>query len=202
VKGTDSPHHGQLDILLDSCRGYAAQGLGGCHQGRGAGCRYRGELACAREAEPAVGFVVLGIAQPQGSKRAFRTPGGRMIVADSSAKARPWRQEVASVAAEAWGDRPLLTGPVTLALSFWRARPRGHYGSGSRSGVVRPSAPAFPTTKPDSLKLGRAIEDSLTSIVFRDDAQVVEHRIAKRWGTPPRVEVAVFELAEARADGE
>jgi len=90
---------------------------------------------------------------------------------------------------------------VALELTFHRARPKGHYGSGSRRDAVRPSSPAFPVTKPDSLKLGRAVEDSLTGVVFRDDSQVVEHRIAKRWGTPPRVEVAVFELSEDEDPG-
>jgi len=149
---------------------------------------------------PAVEFVVFGEAVPQGSKRAFRAPNGRMIVADSSTKLRPWRQEVRAMAAEAWGDRAPITGPVLLALTFFRARPKVHYGSGARADTLRPSAAAFPTSKPDLDKLARSCCDSITDAgVWRDDSQVADLVAAKRFGAPC-VTVAVFELPTLEAE--
>jgi Holliday junction resolvase RusA-like endonuclease len=49
----------------------------------------------------------------------------------------------------------------------------------------------YPTTKPDSLKLARGAEDSLTGIIYRDDAQVIDLNVKKRYGSPARVEIEV-----------
>jgi Holliday junction resolvase RusA-like endonuclease len=46
-------------------------------------------------------------------------------------------------------------------------------------------------TRPDVLKLARAAEDALTGIVWRDDSQIVHETLAKVYGEPERLEVAV-----------
>lgn len=74
--------------------------------------------------------------------------------------------------------RALITGPVTLRVTFVRPRPAGHYG---RTGL-RPSAPAHPTVRPDLTKMLRALEDALTGVVWRDDAQVVHLDVVKAYG--------------------
>lgn len=48
-----------------------------------------------------------------------------------------------------------------------------------------------PATRPDVLKLARCAEDSLTGIVWRDDAQIVEEHLFKYWGEPARVEIEI-----------
>ncbi len=45
--------------------------------------------------------------------------------------------------------------------------------------------------KPDATKLVRALEDALTRIVWKDDAQVVTQVVHKRFGEPERAEVYV-----------
>ena len=47
------------------------------------------------------------------------------------------------------------------------------------------------------LKLARAVEDALTGIVWRDDAQIVDEQLSKVYGEPARVEVDVAELEHA-----
>ena len=44
------------------------------------------------------------------------------------------------------------------------------------------------------LKLTRAVEDALTGLVWRDDAQVVDEVLSKRYGAPERVEVRVWRV--------
>jgi Holliday junction resolvase RusA-like endonuclease len=137
---------------------------------------------------------VLGHPQPAGSKTAFQHPKtGRIIVKDAAKNSRPWKQEVAG-AAEAQMGRlglTLLDGPLEMELVFVLARPKAHYGTGRNSGVVKPSAPEFPATRPDVDKLSRAVLDALSGVVYRDDAQIVEKVARKRYGAPERVEIRV-----------
>lgn len=145
-------------------------------------------------------FTVIGKAEPAGSKRAFRNPKtGGMIVTDANQNAKPWQAAVAEKANEtmlahargegvAWD---LLGGPLALGLCFFITRPKSHFG---KRGLL-PSAPEFPTGKPDALKLARAVEDALTGVVWRDDAQIVREEITKQYGDPARVEVTILELS-------
>lgn len=146
-----------------------------------------------------VSFTVHGVPAPAGSKRGFYR-AGRVIITDDAKRSRPWKAQVADAAAEAMtfhdpdgtsGYRPPLEGPLHLLLIFWMPRPTGHYGARG----VRPSAPPYPAVRPDVTKLVRAVEDALTGIVWRDDAQVVHQEASKRYGVPPRVEIRVSELA-------
>jgi crossover junction endodeoxyribonuclease RusA len=150
-------------------------------------------------------FFVPGAPVAGGSKRAFPVRGrdGRLHVSvadDSGPRGREWRAAVrlsAAQTAQLAGVGP-LDGPLRLSLWFLLARPRGHVG---RRGL-RPGAPPFPTTRPDVLKLARAVEDACTGIVWRDDAQVVAEDLRKLYaddGAPIGVRVRVTPLAGARA---
>lgn len=148
---------------------------------------------------PALRFSVVGQAKTAGSKRAFVHPKtGRAIITEDARtgrSAKTWRQEVAAVAAfhrpsAPWGDEMLL-GPCSVEFTFYRPRPKGHYGSGANARVVRPSAPPAPATRPDVLKLARAVEDALTGILWKDDSQIVDERLRKVWGEPERCEIVV-----------
>jgi Holliday junction resolvase RusA-like endonuclease len=145
-------------------------------------------------------FSVFGKPQPAGSKKGFVNPKtGRVIITEDAKNSKPWRQQVAGAAEHAAG----IAGdgwavcdprPMRLEVAFILARPKGHFGSGRNAGTVRASAPAFPATKPDATKLLRAVEDALTGVVWRDDAQVVEQAVWKLYGEPERVEVKVTVL--------
>lgn len=148
----------------------------------------------------ALSFTVYGKPQPAGSKRAFAIkrdgkPTGQIAVADANPKAKSWQREVKDAAREALDevgpDGLLSVGPLDVSMTFYLARPKGHYGTGRNAALLKPSAPPFPAVKPDSLKLARGTEDALTGIVWRDDAQVVDLRVQKLYGLPERCEVVV-----------
>src|SRR5208282_4028440 len=82
---------------------------------------------------------------------------------------KQWRHSVACMASVAMNGKPLIEGPIKLDIDFMILRPKGHYG---KKGLLA-SAPRWPITRPDRSKIGRAVEDAMTSIVWRDDAQVV-----------------------------
>ena len=149
-------------------------------------------------------FFVPGLPVPQGSKRVVR---GRLIDANH-ATLRPYRALVADAALEALGVPPdahdgsagptdPLGGhiptrePVTVALRFGLPRPRGHYGTGRNAGIVKPSAPVWPATKPDVDKLVRAVLDALTGIVWVDDSQVAILSAEKVYSPTPHTVVTV-----------
>lgn len=155
-------------------------------------------------------FEVFGKPQTQGSTRVVPMPaagGGyqtdakgrpRLIPIHAKDKElRAWRQDVAAAARRAYGDGPLLEGPILLSLQFQRPRPKGHFGSGRNAGRLKASVPGYPTTRPDAIKLTRAVEDALTGVLWQDDSQIVEHWIAKRWGQSYRLVVKVQPLSPA-----
>jgi Holliday junction resolvase RusA-like endonuclease len=144
-------------------------------------------------------IVARGVPVTQGSKTPFAvrrkdTDGqweytGKAVMSegrDRGVKVKAWRQDVADAAREALAGAAPITGPVAIRVTFTLARPAGHYGSGRNAGLLRPSAPAFPAVKPDQDKLLRAVCDALrTAGVYRDDAQVVDAQVAKRYQLGP-----------------
>lgn len=131
-------------------------------------------------------FTAYGTPQPAGSKRAF-VKGNHARVVDDNPKGKPWKNAVGWEAVAAMAGRTMLDVPLTVAFRFYVARPKGHFG---KRGLL-PSAPAHPAVRPDVLKLARAVEDALTGIVWRDDAQIVRETLTKEYGEPERVEVEV-----------
>lgn len=135
-------------------------------------------------------FTVVGTAQSQGSKRAFWKAGMRhaVIVEDKQKETKAWRGNVAKAAIEQCGHLlggRLIEGPCRLFVTIFRPRP----ASAKRS-------VHFPATKPDTVKLVRAIEDALTGVLYVDDSRIVDHVLRKRFGVPARVEIEVVELLE------
>lgn len=116
-----------------------------------------------------------------------RTPvPHRVLEDDPTGKGKVWRANV-TLAAKAvrakLGGR--MTGPVVVEATFVLARPLGHYGTGRNAGTLRPSAPEYPTVKPDADKLVRMILDALTDAdLWEDDARVVDLDVRKRYPSP------------------
>lgn len=151
-------------------------------------------------------FSADGIPAPQGSKNTTAQKNragaytGKVSVYESSVKLKPWRQRVAA-AARAAHTGPTVECPVVLNIAFGLPRPKGHFGTGRNAGKLKPSAPAWPTKKPDVDKLERAILDALTiAKVYRDDSQVVIVNTAKVYADEraPGVAVSVATMDDSR----
>lgn len=143
-----------------------------------------------------ISFVVHGHPATQGSKRAFvvhSKTGPRAVVTEDNKGNRAWRQDVAAMAREAY-DGPLLDGPLMLRLVFVFARPKKHYGTGRNAGKLKDASPIWKDSTPDCSKLARAIEDALTKVVWRDDAQIAGLCVSKVWGGFDHVTVSIKRL--------
>ncbi len=125
-------------------------------------------------------FQVYGVPVTQGSARAIlhRTTGRPILIPDRSKELRSWREAVASAAARAVKEP--LRGPVLLALLFDLLPPK------SRPVSLRTDRQvfewAYPWRRPDADKLARAALDSMTGVLFYDDAQIVDLIVRKRYG--------------------
>jgi crossover junction endodeoxyribonuclease RusA len=143
-----------------------------------------------------ISFTVYGRPEPKGSMRAFLTrpkvgsgKKPRAVLVPDNGKSLPWMQQIARTAREemskqgfdAW-DRETA---VAVQIVFYLARPKS-----------APKRRAFPAVKPDVDKLARSALDSITGIVFADDSQVTDLALAKRYGTPERVEIVVAVMSE------
>ena len=148
-------------------------------------------------------FTVYGEAVPAGSKTTGSRKDGTRFVRDSGEtrkkkmKTSEWRSHIQAGAGPAMNGGALLEGPLALTVIFRLPRPKGHFGTGRNAGTLKKSAPAYPIVMPDTTKLLRAVEDALTGIVYRDDAQIVKQHAHKRYAHgPARVEITVTTLAE------
>lgn len=120
-----------------------------------------------------IDFKVDGMPQTKGSARAFMPKGARFpVVTNDNPKCKNWQGSVAQAAAQAMTGKQPLPCPVSLSLTFFLPRPKGHFGTGKNADKLKPSAPMYHATKPDLDKLVRAVKDGLKGIVYRDDAQV------------------------------
>lgn len=137
-----------------------------------------------------VTFTVYGTPQPAGSKTAGMSKSGKMFVRDSAKGSAPWKRQVAQSAGMAMNGRGVLDGALKLTVIFTVPRPKGHYGKRG----IRPSAPPYPTVRPDVTKLLRAVEDACTGVVWRDDAQVVHQHAMKLYGETAKCAVEVSQV--------
>jgi crossover junction endodeoxyribonuclease RusA len=80
-----------------------------------------------------------------------------------------WKAAVAS-AAKAASDGHVFDGPLRLTLAIYMPRPKAHFRA---NGKLKPSAPDWPTGKPDRDNLEKAILDAITKAgIWKDDSLV------------------------------
>lgn len=81
---------------------------------------------------------------------------------------------------------------VVVGLTFTVTRPQSHYGSGRNAHVLKPSAPDYPTGRPDLSNLIKLVEDALTGVAWVDDDQVVMLRNPRKFYA--KTEATVIQL--------
>lgn len=140
----------------------------------------------------AIRFSVDGPPVPQPRIRATRsghiyTPSGAV---------GPYKQAIGlRAAAEARRRGWTVTdGPVRVLIECGFVRPVSHHKA---SGGLRDTAPAFPGLRAGDVdNLAKAVLDAITrgGGVWKDDAQVVELTVAKRYGGAARTTVEIRRL--------
>jgi len=134
-----------------------------------------------------ISFVISG--EVKGKQRPRMTRGGHVYTPTQTREAEAM---IAKLGREAMGDRPLLTGPVTLGVIVYTAPPK------SASKAVRAAMLAgemLPTKKPDLDNVLKLIADALNGIVYVDDSQIVQLWILKEYAEEARTIVQIGTLA-------
>lgn len=139
-------------------------------------------------AQLGVRFEVLGTPAPKGSFRISRKASGAPLVRKDSDATEWWHDAVKRAALRACANRtPFLGCELRTIILFYVRRPVGHYGTGKNAGAVKPSAPRWPSIKPDIDKTVRATLDPMQGVVFDDDSRIVKLIAEKHYaplGTP------------------
>lgn len=134
-------------------------------------------------------FIIEGTPRPQGSKRHV----GNGVMIESSKYVKEWRAFAKLKAIESKPDRIEKPNAVGVSVTFYFERPKKHFRA---NGKLRDDAPLFHIVKPDGEKLMRALLDAITGVCFHDDSQVARQHVEKKYGTPARAVVAVYELKD------
>lgn len=135
---------------------------------------------------------VFGKPAGSGSKTAFRTPKGRMIVAPASKYQKPWQEAVKwSFLQSEYAQMIPLTCPLAVDIIFTFVRSKTHFGTGKNAKKLKMSAPAYPAKRPDIEKIARSTNDALTGLVWADDSQIVQLTLQKIYGdrSSARIEI-------------
>lgn len=105
--------------------------------------------------------------------------------------------EIAEAAfAEQVGGDP-FEGPVNVTMIVFLSWPQATTKKALADIEAGLSAP---TKKPDNSNVAKSVEDAMNKIVFKDDAQVVNLLVRKRFSDTPRVAVRVTELTKPTPD--
>jgi len=143
-------------------------------------------------------FTALARGAPKGSVRPIKRRDGSVYLQPTAgASLRDFESAVQLAAWSEMIDKEPWLEPISVRARFYFHRPASHYGTGKNRKRLKPSAPIMPCNRAqgDVDKLARALLDAMTGVVFRDDSQVAELELSKRWTRdgPERVEVEAWQ---------
>lgn len=170
-------------------------------------------------AELVVAFVVVGEAKPAGSKTsgvAYRKDKatGRPVPVTKDGKIQTFTKDSSGAAGKSWRNDVTAAGlryrrtdeplDCRLAMEMTFVVPYKPADYSKRDGRLRDSIRVAPHVRPDALKLGRAVEDALATILYTDDARITEERLRKvhvaKDAGPQRCEVRLWRLPTVWGD--
>lgn len=134
-------------------------------------------------------FTVPGSPQGKGRPRVAVRGGHASLYTPS--KTLNYEGLVAHAAQTAMAGRPLLDGPVACAVHIDCAVPASWSQKKQRMALA---GEVLPATKPDIDNCCKAIFDGLNNVLWRDDSQVVDLAVRKRYSATPCVRVEVHSL--------
>ena len=137
-------------------------------------------------------FTVPGAPQGKGRPKVVKIGGFTRMATPKQTVA--YEGLVAHAAQTAMAGRPLLDGPVACAVHIDCAVPASWSQKKQRQALA---AEILPTTKPDADNVVKAIFDGLNAVLWRDDVQVVDLAVRKRYSATPCVRVEVHSLQVA-----
>lgn len=138
-----------------------------------------------------VEFLVPGEVRGKGRPRATARGGFARVYTDD--KTMAYESLIRRYAAQAMGDQLPTTEPVSLSLYIQRSIPASW---SKRKRQDAEGGRLYPVSKPDADNVLKAVADACNSIVYRDDAQIVDVTLRKRYGPRDGLTVAIEAVAQ------
>jgi Holliday junction resolvase RusA-like endonuclease len=133
-------------------------------------------------------FTVYGEATAQGRPRAT-TINGKARMYDP-AKSRDYKDYVRLVASE-HAPKELLKDALLVEIIIYRKIPKSFSKkktTDAERGLI------VPTSKPDADNYLKGISDALNGVIWKDDSQITDAIIRKRYSDKPRMEIKIQEI--------
>lgn len=80
---------------------------------------------------------------------------------------------------------------LMVQLTFNFKRPKSHYRTGKYKDLLKPNAPEYMVSKPDCDNLAKLILDSYNNIFYKDDSQIIQLQIEKKYAEEDRVDILI-----------
>ncbi len=138
-----------------------------------------------------ISFFIPGEPVAKGRARSFVDSNTKKIGHFTPGKTVRYESTVALFGSQAMGSREPTLSPVSLVLTVYLSIPGSWSGkkqNEAKQGLIVPSK------TPDLDNILKAISDGLNKIVWRDDCQVVDCLMRKRFSDTPGVQVTIAEL--------
>lgn len=143
----------------------------------------------AVENQEPVEFVIPGA--PVGKGRPRFAKRGNFVTTYTPEKTASYENLVKLKAEEAMAGRPVIDGPVQVFVWLWVSPPASWSQKKQRAALEHQT---FPTSKPDIDNVIKGIFDAMNEIVWKDDKQVVNLSVFKRYGESARARVTVMAI--------
>lgn len=131
------------------------------------------------------------------AKQSFRAVKGRAI-GYKDKKVTAYESYVKSIAKTYMADEEPMIGPVLVSITAFFEIKKSY--SKRKIDDIK-SGRCFPTKKPDCDNIAKSILDSLNGIVFKDDSQVIDLIVKKRYSSRDHVTIIISELAKDDENG-
>lgn len=133
--------------------------------------------------------------EPMAQSRPRFARRGRGVVAYEKKEIKSWRAECSRLIEEAFGAEELAEGPLKIDATFY-VQPPKYISSKKKLKEKLEAEEIFCSKKPDIDNYLKALLDSMTGVVFKDDGQVVECRARKLYSMKPRIEFEIKEILD------
>ena len=201
--------HGMRDVLreaagvgavLEEAPASAADQRQAASQGPAAGPGlHQSELFSTREPEKlklpgekqraSIQFVIPGTPVAKGRPKFARR--GNFVTTYTPERTASYENLVKVKAEEAMQGRQMIEGAVKVTIWLWVTPPASWSQKKQRAALAHE---ILPTSKPDADNVTKGIFDAMNEIVFRDDKQVVDLSVRKRYAETPMATVEVRAL--------
>lgn len=144
------------------------------------------------ETAHSIKIVIQGEPVPKGRHRArIVQPRGRpaFIHFYQDSDTEKYETRVKQEAAIVMRGRGLILGALSVIITAWVAIPASwseKKKQAARDQEIRP------TPRPDADNYLKCCLDAMNDVVYKDDAQVVDQQVSKRYSDSPRLEIEIF----------